>query len=119
MKRKVTDSIQIPLRWLCLVVVVLVHVQVALCNTSTFYFSAKANHSPQGAGKVYISDVLYARVKERVDVEEVGTIPLKGKSNGVFVYSVTAVHKDIPAPSPEEMARRRELYCIAGNMPEE
>ena len=71
------------------------------------------------AGKVYISDVLYARIKERVDVEEVGIIPLKGKSNGVFVYSVTAVHKDIPAPSPEEMARRRKLYCIAGNMPEE
>ncbi len=72
-----------------------------------------------GAGKVYISDVLYARVKERVDVEEVGVIPLKGKKNGVVVYSVTAVHKDIPAPSPEEMARRRELYCVAGNMPEE
>ena len=30
-----------------------------------------------------------------------------------------AIHKDIPAPSPEEMARRRKLYCIAGNMPEE
>ena len=72
-----------------------------------------------GAGKVYISDVLYARVKERVDVEEVGVIPLKGKKNGVVVYSVTAVHKDIPAPSPEEMARRRTLYCVAGNMPED
>ena len=72
-----------------------------------------------GAGKVYISDVLYARVKERVDVEEVGVIPLKGKKNGVVVYSVTAVHKDIPAPGPEEMARRRALYCVAGNMPEE
>ena len=72
-----------------------------------------------GAGKVYISDVLYARVKERVDVEEVGVIPLKGKKNGVVVYSVTAVHKDIPAPPPEEMERRRKLYCVAGNMPEE
>ncbi|MCR5208799.1 MAG: adenylate/guanylate cyclase domain-containing protein [Lachnospiraceae bacterium] len=72
-----------------------------------------------GAGKVYISDVLYARVKERVDVEEVGVIPLKGKKNGVVVYSVTAVHKDIPAPEPKEMERRRKLYCVAGNMPDE
>ena len=71
-----------------------------------------------GAGKVYISDVLYARIKERVDVEEVGVIPLKGKKNGVVVYSVTAVHKDIPAPSPEEKERRRKLYNVAGNMPE-
>lgn len=44
-------------------------------------------------GKVYISDVLYERVKDRVEVEEVGNIPLKGKSNGVFVYSVTKVDR--------------------------
>ena len=42
-------------------------------------------------GQVLISDVLYERVKDRVEVEEVGNIPLKGKSNGVFVYSVTKV----------------------------
>lgn len=45
-------------------------------------------------GTVYISDTVYEQVKERIDVEEVGQIPLKGKSNGVFVYSVTGI-KDV------------------------
>lgn len=45
-------------------------------------------------GQVLISDVLYERVKDRVEVEEVGEIPLKGKSKGVFVYSVVSVHRD-------------------------
>lgn len=40
---------------------------------------------------VYISDAVYEQLKERIEVEEVGQIPLKGKSNGVFVYSVTGV----------------------------
>lgn len=44
-------------------------------------------------GQVLISDALYERVKDRVEVEEVGNIPLKGKSNGVFVYSVTKINK--------------------------
>lgn len=39
-------------------------------------------------GQVLISDVVYERVKDRIEVEEVGAIPLKGKSNDVFVYSV-------------------------------
>ena len=55
MKRKVTNSIQIPLRWLGLVVVLLVGAKVALANTNTFYYNATATGSPQGAGKVYIS----------------------------------------------------------------
>lgn len=42
-------------------------------------------------GQVLISDVLYERIKDRVEVEPVGEIPLKGKSKGVFVYSVTAL----------------------------
>ena len=42
-------------------------------------------------GQVLISDVLYERVKDRVEVEEVGAIPLKGKSNEVFVYAVTGI----------------------------
>ena len=45
-------------------------------------------------GQVLISDAVYERVKERVEVEEVGEIPLKGKSNGVFVYSVISVKRD-------------------------
>ena len=55
MKEFTVHLFHLPLRWLCLVVVLLVHVQVALCNTSTFYYSATANHSPRGAGKVYIN----------------------------------------------------------------
>lgn len=41
-----------------------------------------------GRGQVLISDVLYERLKDRLEVTEVGEIPLKGKSKGVFVYSV-------------------------------
>lgn len=44
-------------------------------------------------GQVLISDALYERVKDRVEVEEVGEIPLKGKSKGVFVYSVRKVKR--------------------------
>lgn len=42
-------------------------------------------------GTVYISQYVYERVKDRIAVDEVGEIPLKGKSKGVFVYSVTDV----------------------------
>ena len=45
-------------------------------------------------GQVLISDVVYERVKDRVEVEPIGEIPLKGKSNGVFVYSVTNVNRE-------------------------
>lgn len=44
-------------------------------------------------GQVLISDALYERVKDRIEVEEIGEIPLKGKSKGVFVYEVTEVHR--------------------------
>lgn len=42
-------------------------------------------------GQILISQDVYEQVKERVQVTEVGVIPLKGKSNGVFVYSVDEV----------------------------
>lgn len=48
-------------------------------------------------GTIYISEYVYECVKDRVEVEEVGEIPLKGKSKGVFVYSVTGV-KDYQSP---------------------
>lgn len=41
---------------------------------------------------VYISDAVYEQVKDRITVEEVGEIPLKGKSKGVFVYSITGIN---------------------------
>jgi len=44
-------------------------------------------------GQVLISDVLYERIKDRVEVNDIGEIPLKGKSKGVFVYEVTEVHR--------------------------
>ena len=39
-------------------------------------------------GQILISEAVYERVKERVKVTEVGVIPLKGKSNDVFVYQL-------------------------------
>ncbi len=50
-------------------------------------------------GTVYISEYVYEKVKNRITVEEVGEIPLKGKSKGVFVYSITGVNGYV---SPEE-----------------
>ncbi|MBO4338208.1 MAG: adenylate/guanylate cyclase domain-containing protein [Lachnospiraceae bacterium] len=44
-------------------------------------------------GQVLISDVLYERLGDRIEVNEIGRIPLKGKSNGVLVYEVTEVHR--------------------------
>lgn len=42
-------------------------------------------------GTVYISNAVYEQVKDRITVEEIGEIPLKGKSKGVFVFSVTGI----------------------------
>lgn len=47
-------------------------------------------------GQVLISDVVYERVKDRVLVENIGAIPLKGKSNEVIVYSVTGLKEENP-----------------------
>ena len=51
-------------------------------------------------GTVYISEFVYEKVKDCITVEEVGEIPLKGKSKGVFVYSVTSV-KGYKSPEEE------------------
>lgn len=42
-------------------------------------------------GQVLISDTLYERLKDRIEVRDVGEIPLKGKTKGVFVYEVTKI----------------------------
>lgn len=42
-------------------------------------------------GTVYLSDRVYDAVKDRIEVEAVGEIPLKGKSKGVFVYSLKGI----------------------------
>ena len=45
-------------------------------------------------GQVLISEEVYKQVKDRVTVEPIGTIPLKGKSKDVFVYSLTGVKEE-------------------------
>lgn len=45
-------------------------------------------------GQVLISESVYLRVKDRVTVEPIGEIPLKGKSKGVFVYSLTGLNEN-------------------------
>ena len=42
-------------------------------------------------GTVYISKPVRDALGDRITVEDVGEIPLKGKNNGVFVYSVTGI----------------------------
>lgn len=43
------------------------------------------------SGQILISEAVYEKLKDRLEVTEVGVIPLKGKSKGVFVYSVDKV----------------------------
>ena len=43
-------------------------------------------------GQILISEFVYEAVKDRVEVTEIGEIPLKGKSKGVFVYQVNKVY---------------------------
>lgn len=47
--------------------------------------------SNAGRGRILISQDVYDAVKDRVEVTEVGVIPLKGKSNDVFVYQLDEV----------------------------
>lgn len=49
------------------------------------------SNAPQGT--IYISSAVYEQVKDRILVSKVGTIPLKGKSNEVFVYSVIGIKR--------------------------
>ena len=45
----------------------------------------------QDKSQVLISDVLYERLKDRINVNGIGEIPLKGKSKGVYVYEVLSL----------------------------
>lgn len=40
------------------------------------------------AGQILISEFVYERLKGRIQVREIGEIPLKGKSQGIMVYAV-------------------------------
>ena len=49
------------------------------------------NHA--AGGQILISDSVYEAIKDRIQACPIGQIPLKGKSNGVFVYQVDGVKK--------------------------
>ena len=42
-------------------------------------------------GQILISEKLYKALEDRIEAEEVGEMELKGKSNKIMVYSVTAI----------------------------
>lgn len=44
-----------------------------------------------GRGQVLISEKLYKRLEGRIEVNEIGVIPLKGKSEGICVYELTGI----------------------------
>lgn len=44
-------------------------------------------------GQILISEKLYKALEDRIEAEEVGEMELKGKSNKIMVYSVTAIEK--------------------------
>lgn len=51
--------------------------------------------SNAGPGQILISKEVYEAVKNRIMVTPIGEIPLKGKSNGVFVYQIDDVMKEV------------------------
>lgn len=53
-------------------------------------------------GQVLISENVYLQVKDRVTVEPIGEIPLKGKSKGVFVYSLTGLNESAETKTEEQ-----------------
>ena len=55
-------------------------------------------------GQVLISEEVYQKVKDRVTVEPIGAIPLKGKSNSVFVYSLTGLVEEAAEEPAAETA---------------
>ena len=55
-------------------------------------------------GQVLISESVYEQVKDRVTVEPVGEIPLKGKSKGVFVYSLTGIAEEVKEHEDEQIS---------------
>lgn len=53
-------------------------------------------------GQVLISNDVYEAVKDRVTVEPIGEIPLKGKSKGVFVYALKEITGTIKTKESSE-----------------
>ncbi len=59
-------------------------------------------------GQVLISESVYELVKDRVTVEPIGEIPLKGKSKGVFVYSLTGITEEAKESGNEQISDNTE-----------
>ena len=55
-------------------------------------------------GQVLISQAVYDEVKDRITAEPIGEIPLKGKSKGVFVYSLTGITGEIKTDKQKGMS---------------
>lgn len=55
-------------------------------------------------GQVLISENVYEQVKGRITAEPIGEIPLKGKSKGVFVYSLTGIAEDVKEHENEQIS---------------
>lgn len=49
--------------------------------------------SNAGRGQILISEAVYRELEGRIDVSEIGVIPLKGKSNEIFVYQLDGIKK--------------------------
>lgn len=45
-------------------------------------------------GQILVSGALYQRVRDRVEAEEIGVVPLKGKAEGIFVYNIVAKRRN-------------------------
>ncbi len=48
------------------------------------------------AEEILISEYVYEKLKDRIETEPVGEIPLKGKSTKIMVYRVLNIHKERP-----------------------
>ena len=45
-------------------------------------------------GQILISEQVYEAVKDRIEATAIGEIPLKGKTQGVYVYQLDSVKKE-------------------------
>ena len=52
------------------------------------------------AGQILISQLVYEKLQNRIQVSEIGEIPLKGKSQGIMVYALDQVMEDDNGPAP-------------------
>ncbi|MBO5342023.1 MAG: adenylate/guanylate cyclase domain-containing protein [Lachnospiraceae bacterium] len=53
-------------------------------------------------GQVLISEHIYKRLEGRIQVNEIGEIPLKGKSQGVCVYELVSIHGEKQTNATDE-----------------